>query len=105
MASAPHTFGHRVNKRARRWVRYKSATRIKIVAAGLEDTPTVEGHCVQISAGGMCFFAVGNFDLGDRVNVEFIRPESANSGRVRGIIRNRAVYLYGMEYEIANLSN
>jgi hypothetical protein len=53
----------------------------------------------------MCFFAVGNFDLGDRVNVEFIQPESANSGRVRGIIRNRAVYLYGMEYEIANLSN
>jgi hypothetical protein len=47
----------------------------------------------------MCFFAVGNFKPGVKVSVEFILPESHRFERVRGTIRSRMIYLYGVEYE------
>jgi hypothetical protein len=93
---------HSENAGKRRWTRHKSDAPIKVFAEGPNDKLAIEGHCITTSDGGLCFFAVGNFDLGSQINVEFMNRGSGKFGRVRGTIRNRAVYLYGVEYETSS---
>jgi hypothetical protein len=47
----------------------------------------------------MCFFALGNLTPGSQISLEFVSPDSGEPARVRGTVRNRTVYLYGVEYE------
>jgi PilZ domain len=95
------------NDGKRRWRRHKSDAPIKILADNTGEAHVIEGRCVQVSEGGMCFFALGNFTPGTEVCLEFVSPssdapDSGKPGRIRGTIRNRAVYLYGVEYDPSN---
>ena len=83
----------------RRWTRHASDAPIRILSEDEGQIFPVEGTCLNTSDGGMCFFAVGNFNPGAKVSVEFVLPESHRFERVRGIIRSRTIYLYGVEYE------
>jgi len=53
---------------------------------------------INISAGGMGMFAVANLPVGSEVEIEFEAPHLRKRHRIRGIIRHRALYLYGIEF-------
>ncbi len=81
-------------------MRYRSNLRIKVHSEDVSGAAVIEGTCSTLSDGGMCFFAVGDFPLGARISVEFSNPILGQPGRRRGTIRNRTIYLYGVEYEV-----
>src|SRR5712692_1564159 len=89
------------NEGKRRWARNKVNAPVRVLVEGLNDTLVIDGRCIKMSEGGMCFFAVANLVIGAQISLEFVSPSSSKSGRVRGTIRNQAVYLYGVEYEVA----
>jgi hypothetical protein len=37
--------------------------------------------------------------LGSQIQIEFLPPQCTERVRVRGIVRHRAVYLYGIEFQ------
>jgi hypothetical protein len=53
-----------------------------------------------MSAGGICLFALANLAVGAQIDVEFVDPGCGKPARVSGIVRNRLVYLYGVEFLI-----
>ncbi len=53
-----------------------------------------------MSAGGICLFALAHFAIGSEIGVEFVDSYCGPPIRVRGIVRNRLVYLYGVEFLI-----
>jgi len=89
------------NQGKRRWIRYSANAPVKVVSEAPNDPPVVDGRCIKISDGGLCLFAVANFATGTQISVDFVDPSLSlgKPARVRGIIRNRAVYLYGVECE------
>lgn len=62
------------------------------------DAGVMDGYGLRVSEGGMYLFAVADFELGARVEVEFIKPHSGEPSRCSGVVRNRMVYLYGVEF-------
>lgn len=53
---------------------------------------------INLSDGGMCLFAIANLSVGSQVEIEFLPSRSAELIRVSGIVRHRALYLYGIEF-------
>jgi PilZ domain len=53
---------------------------------------------INLSDLGMCLFTLANLSLGSQIQVEFLPPQSAQLVRVPGIVRHRALYLYGVEF-------
>jgi c-di-GMP-binding flagellar brake protein YcgR len=101
MATGERTSGGNLAENRRRWVRHKADVPVKVLVAEKDDTLEIDGRCLQISAGGMCLFAVGNLTPGTQISLEFVDPHSGKADRVQGTVRNRVVYLYGVEYERA----
>lgn len=58
----------------------------------------VEALGINLSDTGMCLFAIANLSLGSQIQVEFLPPRSTERVRVYGIVRHRALYLYGIEF-------
>lgn len=73
---------------------------IRVVADDLTGMRVVLVRGTKISEGGVCLFALANLAIGDRIDVEFTDSDFGTPIRVSGIIRNRAVYLYGVEFLI-----
>lgn len=65
----------------------------------ISDAGVMEGFGLRVSHGGMYLFAVADFAVGTRVEVEFTTPHSGEPSRRPAIVRNRVVYLYGVEFE------
>jgi hypothetical protein len=53
---------------------------------------------INLSDVGMCLFAIADLPLGSQIQVEFLPPGSTELVRVSGIVRHRALYLYGIEF-------
>jgi c-di-GMP-binding flagellar brake protein YcgR len=62
------------------------------------DSAKVKAVGVNISDGGMCLFAVANLHIGSPIEVAFHPTESREHVRLRGTVRHRALYLYGIEF-------
>jgi hypothetical protein len=58
----------------------------------------VDGITINVSEGGMYVFAAANFSPGAEVEVSYHPGHSQGRVRVSGVIRRRAVYLYGIEF-------
>src|SRR5581483_3651372 len=55
---------------------------------------------INISDGGMGLFTVANLALDSRIEVEFRTAEGpASFTRLPAIVRHRALYLYGIEFD------
>jgi hypothetical protein len=55
---------------------------------------------INISESGMGLFTVANLGLGSHIEVEFRTPEQpASFTRLPAIVRHRALYLYGIEFQ------
>ena len=82
----------------RRWQRYPFKASLRVVVDQSVDKTVVNGRGVQFSEGGICLFAAANLPVGSQVNVEFKSPNGNEPVKVRGKVRNRSVYLYGVEF-------
>src|ERR1700682_2491339 len=86
----------KVNRR--RWERHPFDAEIRGVVDHSTDKTVVDGRGVRLSEGGICLFAAANLPVGSHIKVEFKNPRTDESVRVRGKVRNRTVYLYGVEF-------
>ncbi len=84
----------------RRWQRYPfdGSVRVVVDPSTASETTVVDGRGVRFSEGGICLFAAANLPVGSQVKVEFRTPRTDEPVRVRGKVRNRSVYLYGVEF-------
>jgi hypothetical protein len=87
----------------RRWQRYPFDASVRVVVDRSpvdhsDDKTVVTGRGVHFSEGGLCLFAAANLPVGSHVKVEFKTPHTDEPVRVRGKVRNRSVYLYGVEF-------
>ncbi len=82
----------------RRWERYPFKASVRVVVDQAPEKTVVNGRGVHFSEGGICLFAAANLPVGSQVNVEFKNPNSNEAVKVRGKVRNRSVYLYGVEF-------
>ncbi len=62
------------------------------------DSVHVDALGINLSDVGMRLFAVANLPLGSQIQIEFLPPRCAERVRVCGIVRYRALYLYGIEF-------
>src|ERR1700674_3244872 len=88
----------------RRWERRLFDVPIRVVA-GLTDTAVIPGRGTKMSEGGMCLFALANLAIGAQIDLELIDSHRGTPARVSGIVRNRVVYLYGVEFLIDRKEN
>ncbi len=58
----------------------------------------VDGVTINLSEHGMYVFAATNLSVGTEVEVTFHPPDRNDSDRICGVVRRRAVYLYGIEF-------
>jgi c-di-GMP-binding flagellar brake protein YcgR len=82
----------------RRWQRFPFDASVRVVVDHTADATVVDGRGVRFSEGGICLFAAANLPVGSQVKVEFRTPHTDEPVRVRGKVRNRSVYLYGVEF-------
>jgi hypothetical protein len=84
----------------RRWKRRLVDMPIRIVADELTGTGVILARGTTMSPGGACLFALANLAIGAQIDVEFTDSDCSAPTRVSGIVRNRSVYLYGVEFLI-----
>ena len=53
---------------------------------------------INLSDDGMRLFTIANLPVGSQIQVEFLPPRGTEPVRVSGIVRHRALYLYGIEF-------
>ena len=53
---------------------------------------------INLSEGGMGFFAAANLRVGSQIAIEFVPPGEETPARRLAKIRHRALYLYGVEF-------
>lgn len=82
----------------RRWERQAFDAPLRLVVDQSPDKTAVYGRGVRLSKGGICLFAAANLPVGSQVKVEFKNPKTHQPVRIRGKVRNRSVYLYGVEF-------
>ena len=78
----------------RRWKRYSFNLPVRVVT----DSVIVDARCIRMSVGGIYFFAAADLPPGAELNIEFTTEPSGNLFSRRGIVRHRAIYLYGVEF-------
>src|SRR6516225_5261738 len=96
---AVHNGGHLTDNEAvrRKWERFRLDLPLRLVVHR-EKTTIVNGRGSDISEGGLNIFAGVELKEGDEIFVEFTPPYSSDPIRVRGVIRNREGYKYGVEF-------
>jgi|SRR5207237_7736644 len=55
---------------------------------------------INLSDTGMRLFTIANLPIGSQIQVEFLPPRRKERVRVCGIVRHRALYLYGIEFQM-----
>jgi len=55
---------------------------------------------INLSDVGMCLFAIANLPLGAHIEVEFLPRHCTERIRIAGTVRHRALYLYGIEFQV-----
>jgi hypothetical protein len=58
----------------------------------------LDGLGINLSDVGMCLFIMANLQVGSQIQVEFLPLRSTDLVRVSGIVRHRALYLYGVDF-------
>ncbi len=85
-------------KRARRWRRLHLDVPIRVIVHGPNKTSVIVGRGNELNEGGMALTAGVELNLGDKTELEFTPPYSGMPIRIRGVVRNRKGYRYGMEF-------
>ncbi len=83
---------------SRRYQRFRVDIRLRMVTGPANNNRTVFARGSNISEGGLRAFVPADLVLGDMVTVELILPYSEKKISVRGMLRNREGFSYGVEY-------
>jgi hypothetical protein len=62
------------------------------------DAGDLDALGINVTDVGMCLFMMASLPVGSQIEVEFVPPEGLYVVRLSGIVRHRAVYLYGIEF-------
>jgi len=84
-------------RRTRRWPRLHLDVPIRVIVHGPGKTSVIVGRGNELNDGGMALTAGVELNLGDQTEIEFTPPYTGLPIRIRGIVRNRTGYRYGME--------
>ena len=79
----------------RRWPRQWWNNSVEVFT----DSSRLSGIGVNISDGGMCLFAVADLPVGTQIQVQFRHTHTEQPIKCLAIIRHRALYLYGVEFD------
>jgi hypothetical protein len=86
----------------RRWERYPFDASVRVVVdhAKVNHRPEPRSWmpAVYTSARAGCVFFAANLPVGSHIKVEFTNPHTDEPVRLHGKVRNRSVYLYGVEF-------
>lgn len=77
----------------RRWKRRSFNVPVRLIT----DSATVDGRGIRMSEGGIYLFSASNLKLGSKVQIDFDSRSGKQQAR-SGIVRYRALYLYGVEF-------
>lgn len=83
--------------KTRRWQRYRVEVRVKVL---LPNRAAVYGQGSDISEGGMALFLPTELETGQTVQAELMLPYCREKASLRGVIRNREGFRYGVEFTI-----
>ena len=64
----------------------------------LSENGPVDALGINISDVGMSLFTIANLEIDSQIQIELLMPQSTERVRMGGIIRHRALYLYGVEF-------
>lgn len=84
--------------RKRRWPRYKISVPIRVIVNLVDKTRIIEGRGNELSEGGMAVTAGVELDINNSLMIEFTPPYTSLPIRVKGEVRNRHGYRYGVEF-------
>jgi len=87
-------FKRRFKPDRRRRKRQMLNTSVQVFTESLQ----LDAFGINLSDVGMCLFTMANLRLGSQIQVEFLPPRSTELVRVSGIVRHRALYLYGIDF-------
>ena len=87
-------FLYRQKVERRRWKRHWLNAPVRL----LTDSAIIDGRSIRLSEGGIYLFALANLALGDQIRIEYLPTQSDPPLSRNGIVRNRAIYLYGIEF-------
>ena len=82
----------------RRWRRYQLDVPIRVIVKTPEKTKLYDGRGNELSEGGLALTAGVELKPDDVVAIEFTPPYAGPPIRVRGTVRNRKGYRYGVEF-------
>jgi hypothetical protein len=85
-------FNHRPDRRRRKRQLLNTSVHV------FTDRARLDALGINVTDVGMCLFTMANIPVGSHIEVEFIPPEAVYLVRLSGIVRHRAVYLYGIEF-------
>ena len=83
---------------SRRWARYKVELPVLMSFQKHGKLAMVEGQGSELSCGGMAVFLPIDLEIGDMIALEFMPPYSKRRVAMIGIVRNRRIYSYGVEF-------
>jgi hypothetical protein len=82
----------------RRWPRYRLNVPLRLIVPKGDKVVIVQGRGNELNEGGMSVFGGIELKVGDQIAVEFTPPYSGQPIRVKGCVRNRQGYTYGIEF-------
>jgi hypothetical protein len=82
----------------RQWPRYKIDVPVRLIAQRPTKVAVAHGRGRELGRGGMAVFAGIEVSIDEQVEVEFTPPYAGQPIRVRGFVRNRNGYTYGIEF-------
>ena len=91
-----------VKSNTRRWRRHRLDVPIRVIVHTESKTSVFQGRGNELSEGGMAVTAGVELRPGDETEIEFTPPYSGVPIRIRGVVRNRSGYRYGMEFLAEN---
>jgi hypothetical protein len=87
---------------SRRWPRHRLDIPIRVIVQTPERTKLYDGRGNELNEGGMAVTAGVELEVGREVSVEFTPAYTGVPIRVRGVVRNRTGYRYGVEFATKN---
>jgi PilZ domain len=78
--------------------RYRVDLRLKVITGITNNGRSIFGRGSDISEGGMRVFVPADLEIGESVTLELTLPYSDHKVIIRGVLRNRLGFSYGVEY-------
>lgn len=86
------------DRRARRWERHAITIPVTVSIVIDGQRANLSGQASDVSQGGLCLFATREIAVGTYIVLEFLLPYSSTTVVLKGIIRNRTGFNYGVEF-------